>query len=179
MSNNGTSNGTFPIDEAGCVRRATHKQKGRTQWLAPGTAAVRYLHYGRIILDGGHKIEFSTGDRETGLICLRGSAQVCTGSSTYELAPYDAIYIPRDSEVEVAAGAEGCDLAEIAAPVTGDYPLQFVSFAKVRQDPALHFIARTPRFAAAALPDNLTAEGKLVLARRLVRDRVLRVASGS
>jgi 5-deoxy-glucuronate isomerase len=137
---NGTS-GTFPIDEAGCVRRGTHKQKGRTQWLAPGTAAVQHLHYGRIILDAGQKLEFSTANRETGLICLRGRAQVTTGGSTHELTPYDAIYIPRDSQIEVLAGAEGCDLAEVAAPVTGDYPLQFVPYATVRQDPALHFIA--------------------------------------
>ena len=145
MSNNGTSNGTFPIDEAGCVRRGTHKQKGRTQWLAPGTAAVRYLPYGRIILDAGGKMEFSTGERETGLICLRGRAEVRAAShnhpSTFELTPYDALYIPRDSEAQVLAGAGGCDLAEISAPVTGSYPLQFVSYAKVRQDPALHFMA--------------------------------------
>ena len=136
----------LPIDEAGCVRRGTHKQKGRTQWLAPGTAAVRYLHYGRIILDTGGKIEFSTGDRETGLICLAGKAQVRAGgnaseSAPHELTPYDALYIPRDSEAQVLAGAAGCDLAEISAPVTGSYPLQFVSYAKARQDPALHFVA--------------------------------------
>jgi hypothetical protein len=40
---------------------------------------------------------------------------------------------------------------------------------------ALHFIARTPRFAVRALPDDLTAEAKLVLARRLVRERCLSV----
>src|SRR6202789_2289903 len=146
MWTNETSNGTFPIDKTGFVRRGTKKQKGRTEWLAPGTAAVRYLHYGRIILDGGCSIDFSTGERETGLICLRGRAEVRAASRSYqsalhELTPYDAIYIPRDSEAQVLAGAEGCDLAEISAPVTGSYPLQFVSYAEVRQDPALHFTA--------------------------------------
>ena len=38
---------------------------------------------------------------------------------------------------------------------------------------ALHFIARTPRFTAMDLPDDLTADGKLVLVRRLVRARFL------
>jgi 5-deoxy-glucuronate isomerase len=156
MSNNGTSNGTFPIDEAGCVRRGTHKRKGRTEWLAPGAAAVRYLHYGRIILDAGGSVEFSTGDRETGLICLRGRAEVRAASRNHpstpheltpreltprELTPYDALYIPRDFGAQVLAGAGGCDLAEISAPVMGSYPLQFVSYAKVREDPALHFMA--------------------------------------
>jgi 5-deoxy-glucuronate isomerase len=118
-----SSNGTLSIDEAGCVRRGTHKQKGRTSWLAPGST-----------------VEFSTGERETGLICLRGAAQV-SAASRHELTPYDALYIPRDSDVRVISGPEGCDLAEVSAPVTGDYPLQFVSYAQVRQDPALHFTA--------------------------------------
>jgi 5-deoxy-glucuronate isomerase len=132
-----THNGTFPIDEAGCVRRATHKQKGRTQWLAPGTAALRYLHYARIILDGGAELEFSTCERETGLICLRGEATV----NSYRLTPYDALYLPRNNQAEILAGPQGCDVAEISAPVEGSYPLQFVPYSQVRQDPALHFIA--------------------------------------
>ncbi len=40
---------------------------------------------------------------------------------------------------------------------------------------AVQFIARTRRFAVRALPDDLTADGKVVLARRLVGDRVLSV----
>jgi hypothetical protein len=39
----------------------------------------------------------------------------------------------------------------------------------------LQFIARTPRFAVRTLPDDLTSEAKLVLARRLVRERCLTV----
>jgi 5-deoxy-glucuronate isomerase len=131
----------YPITEAGCIRRATNKGKGRTQWLAPGDGAVKHLHYGRIILDANASLEFSTGERETGLICLRGRATVAAHSQSFQFAPYDAIYIPRDEQVHVAAGAEGCDFAEVAAPVTGAYPLQFVSYREVRQDPTLHFTA--------------------------------------
>jgi len=39
--------------------------------------------------------------------------------------------------------------------------------------PALHFIARTPRFTPRSLPGDLTAEAQLALARRLVRERLL------
>jgi 5-deoxy-glucuronate isomerase len=135
------SDTAYPITETECVRRATHKGKGRTQWLAPGDGAVKHLHYGRIILDVGETIEFSTGERETGLICLRGRATVAAQSQSFDLTPYDAIYIPRDEQVRVAAGAEGCDFAEVAARVTGKYPLQFVAYKEVRQDPTLHFTA--------------------------------------
>jgi hypothetical protein len=41
---------------------------------------------------------------------------------------------------------------------------------------ALRFMVGTPRFKVRSLPDNLTDEAKLVLARRLVRDKFLTVA---
>ena len=41
--------------------------------------------------------------------------------------------------------------------------------------PALHFIAGAVRFRAGSLPGELGSEGKLVLARRLVRERLLNV----
>ena len=130
----------YPIIEAECVRRATHKVRGRTQWLAPGDGAVKHLHYGRIILDADRNLEFATAGRETGLISLRGHAEITSAGQRFQLTPYDGLYIPRDRDVRVDAGAEGCDLAEISAPVSGDYPMQFVSYQDVRQDPALHFI---------------------------------------
>jgi len=102
---------------------------------------VKHLHYGRIVLDAGHTLEFCTENRETGLICLGGRAEVTAASQTFTLEPYDGIYIPRDEQVRVAADQEGCDLAEVAAAVDRAYPLQFVSYAAVREDPTLHFKA--------------------------------------
>jgi len=127
------------------VVRATNKQKGRTRWLVPEKAAVRYLHYGRIILDSGDApLEFSTGTHETGLICLGGRAAVEVAAKRFELGRYDALCVPRESAVRVTPAEAGCDLAEISAPVTGQYPLQFVSFADVRGNPTLHFLAGGP-----------------------------------
>ena len=34
--------------------------------------------------------------------------------------------MPRDARFDVTAGSPGCDLAEVAAPVDGRYPVQFV-----------------------------------------------------
>lgn len=133
------------ITAESCVIRATHRQKGRTRWLAPETAAVRHLHYGRIILDSGDPpLEFPTGTHETGLICLRGSATVEAAAGRFDLAPYDALYVPRNTGVRVAPSDAGCDFAEISAPVSGQYPVQFVAFAEVRRDPSLHFAAGGP-----------------------------------
>ena len=78
---------------------------------------------------------------ETGLVCLKGSASITIEDATYQVVPYDALYVPRDATFEVKPGASGCDLAEIAAPVEQRYPVQFVKFSEVRQDPGLHFAA--------------------------------------
>jgi len=133
------------IDRATCVIRGTHRHKGRTLSVEPGSSAVRYLHYGRIIQDAGDApLEFETADHETGLIALKGAATVETGGQSFTLARYDALYVPRDCRVRITAGEAGCDLAEISAPVTGEYPLQFVAFDAVRRDPKLHFAAGGP-----------------------------------
>ena len=127
-----------------CFIKGTHKAKGRTRQLSPDNSATRNLYYGRIRIDAGDApIEFSTADHETGFICLNGSATVATGEASFQLNRYDALYIPRDSDVTVSSD-EGCDLAEISSPVENHYPLQFVEFQEVRKDPALHFIAGKP-----------------------------------
>jgi 5-deoxy-glucuronate isomerase len=125
-----------------CIVRNTAARKGRHVSVAPGSTASRYLHYGRIVLDKGDgPIRFDTSELETGLVCLKGSATVRTGGESFTMGRYDAIYVPRDASIEVAPGADGCDLAEIAAPVDRQYPVQFVSFAKVQQNPELRFKA--------------------------------------
>jgi len=128
------------MNQADCVVRATHVHKGRRNWLSPDKSAVHNLHYGRIILDpAAETLAFSTAQHETALICLSGEAQVGAEDRLFQLTRYDSLYVPRDTGVTVAAGAGGCDLAEISAPVSDRYPLQFVAFADVRRNPALHF----------------------------------------
>jgi 5-deoxy-glucuronate isomerase len=134
---------TLSIDR--CVVRATHTRKGRTRALDPATTAARHLHYGRVILDAGEApLCFPTNTHETGLVALRGRAEVRAGGRSFTLAPYDALYVPRDSEVEVRPGPEGCDVAEFSAAVEGTYPLQFVAWEDVQKDPGLHFKAGAP-----------------------------------
>jgi 5-deoxy-glucuronate isomerase len=131
------------LDPRTCVLRATHKPKGRTRPLTPETAPLRHLHYGRILLDAGAApLEFATGGHETGLICLGGGAAVeVDDAHCFALARYDSLYVPRGSRVRLKPSEAGCDLAEISAPVAGDYPIQFVPFSAVTADPMLHFRA--------------------------------------
>jgi 5-deoxy-glucuronate isomerase len=132
------------IDPATCVVKGTHKQKGRTNSVSPGVTASRNLYYGRIIIEAGDgPIDFENGTHETGLVCLNGSGNVTTGGKTFAMNRYDALYVPRDSQITVASDA-GVDLAEISAPVENQYPLQFVAFDEIRKDSALHFTAGKP-----------------------------------
>ena len=136
---------TYPISSAGCIVRNTGALKGRTQAVAPGLVASRHLHYGRIVLDAGDApVRFDTAGLETGFIALRGSASIQADKRAFTLDRYDALYVPRDTQVEVKAGRDGCDLAEIAAPVEGKYPLQFIDFDDVQKNPGLHFAAGGP-----------------------------------
>jgi 5-deoxy-glucuronate isomerase len=129
-----------------CIVRNTAAQKGRTQAIAPGrTAASRHLHYGRIILSPGDApITVDGGGNETGFVCLGGSATATVDGTSYVLGRYDALYVPRDTSVSIAAGPDGCDLAEIAAPVSKRHPVQHVKFADVQANPGLHFNAGGP-----------------------------------
>src|SRR5687767_11283590 len=130
-----------PIRRETCVVKETHKRPGRTISVEPGKTASRNLYYGRIILEAGAEVlGFETQTRETGLICLNGSAAVAAGDESFTLNRYDALYLPRDSAVRVST-VDGCDLAEVAAPVEKRYPIQFVSFADVRNVPDIHFMA--------------------------------------
>jgi 5-deoxy-glucuronate isomerase len=124
-----------------CIVRNTAARHGRTRTVAPGTTAMRELNYGRIILDGGERLTVEPGEFETGLICLKGAATIVAGGQTFAVTPYDTLYVPRDVTFEVTAGAPGCDLAELAAKVAHRYPLQFVRFADVQNNPGLHFRA--------------------------------------
>jgi 5-deoxy-glucuronate isomerase len=155
------------ISPGTCIVRATGSQSGRTTAISPGTAASRHLHYGRIILPAGAgSTRVETGDKETGFVCLMGRATVTVGGSPapYALGRYDALYVPRDAGVEIAPGPDGCDLAEIAAPVAKRHPVQHVRFEDVRKDPGLHFAAGGP----AAKRDLNVLIGKNVEAGRIM-----------
>lgn len=128
-----------------CIIRNTAAAKGRNLTVTPETTAARHLHYGRIVLGAGDEaIGADPGSRETGLICLKGSAAVGLGADRYTLNLYDALYIPRATPFTVEPGALGCDLAEISALVERSYPVQFVAYQDVQKDAGLHFKAGAP-----------------------------------
>ncbi len=90
------------------VFRKTNAQAGRHLAVTPANSTMRHLSYGRIILNAAKPlVSFSDGTQETGLICLAGSGAVKIAGSEYNLGQFDAIYIPRDSSIEVSTKTTG------------------------------------------------------------------------
>jgi hypothetical protein len=91
--------------------------------------------------------------------------------------PRDADGVGLDTVVEKNAGMV-CRVVAQGDGIAIQFPgNQVAGPAKVAS--ALHFIACTPRFAVRTLPDDLTADGKLVLVKRLVREGLLTVAAAA
>jgi 5-deoxy-glucuronate isomerase len=123
------------------VFRKTNAHVGRHISVSPENSTMKHLSYGRIILNSSTpSVSFSNGNRETGLICLSGRASVTTAGSETKLSQYDAIYIPRDSSVEVSTDA-AVDIAEFSSDVERKYPLQVVRYAEISKDPGMKFDA--------------------------------------
>jgi 5-deoxy-glucuronate isomerase len=130
-----------PLDPQRLIFSGTASYQGRSVSVSPANSDLRHLCYGRILLGGNvAEVGFSTGSRETALLCMRGRCRVEVDGSAYELNRYDAIYVSRGSWVLVRAVDE-VDLVECAAEVEGDYPLQVVRYAMIKDDPALKFRA--------------------------------------
>jgi 5-deoxy-glucuronate isomerase len=146
------------------VFRKTNAQTGRHVAVTPENSTMRHLSYSRIILNSDKPlISFSNGDHETALICLSGNALVKTAGREVELEQYDAIYIPRDSEIEVWTKSS-VDLAEFGADVKGTYPLKVVRYSDVSNNPKMKFVAGGPgskRELNILIADNVAA-GRLL-----------------
>ena len=126
------------------VFRKTNAKTGRHSAVTQDNSTMQHLRYGRIILnDSEPNATFATKNRETGLICLSGEADVKIDSIDAHLKQYDAVYIPRDSSVTVRTRA-AVDIAEFSADVDHRYPLQIVRFADISKDSGLSFSAGGP-----------------------------------
>jgi 5-deoxy-glucuronate isomerase len=131
-----------PIEKM--VFRKTNAQTGRHLAVTPANSTMRHLSYGRIILDAAKPlVSFSNGTQETGLICLAGNGTVKIAGNEYNLGQFDAIYIPRDSAIEVSTKTT-VDFAEFSAGVKGKYPLKVVRYADVAKDPGMKFVTGNP-----------------------------------
>ena len=130
--------GTGRVVREGNVFHNTHAHSGRKVAITPENSSMRHLCYAHLKLDSATpEVSFSTNNHETAIICLSGQAEFEVGSSRFILAKYDAVYIPKGSQVQVRG--ESTDLAEFSSDVDGNYPLQIVRYEEIQKDKSLHF----------------------------------------
>jgi 5-deoxy-glucuronate isomerase len=123
------------------VFRNTDAQVGRHISVTPKNSTNEHLSYGRIRLNTQNSsVSFPNGKEETGFLVLSGEAVVKTAGREIKLGQYDALYIPRDSQITVAT-KNAVDIAEFSAPVDNKYPLQYVNYEEMCKDPGLKFDA--------------------------------------
>src|SRR5260370_617621 len=126
------------------IFRKTNAHTGRHVSVTPQNSTMRHLAYGRIILNSSKpSVSFSNGEREIGVLCLAGSAAVKVAGKESEIGKFDAIYVPRDSSIEISTN-DSVDLAELSSDVTGRSPLKVVRYADVQKDPGLKFATGGP-----------------------------------
>ena len=146
------------------IVRKTNAHTGSRVCISPKNSSLSHLAYSRIILNAANPSEsLSTGDRETGLICLSGEGTVSVDGKEIPVAQRDAIYIPRDSAVKIAT-KKSADLAEFSCDVANRYPLQVVRASEIAKDPGLQFTTGTPgciRHLQMLLAKNIQA-GRLI-----------------
>ena len=144
--------------------RDTHKGRGRTHAVLPERPS-RHLRYGRVILDGADAPVALRHRRVRDRAHLPGRV----GRRHRQRAAPHAEPLRRDLRAArrargSAPDAAGCDLAEVAAPVTTVHDVQVVRFADIRQDPTLHVAAGGPT----AMRDLNVLIGKNVRAGRIM-----------
>jgi len=123
------------------VFRKTDAYTGRHISVTPNNSTNQHLSYGRIRLTSENpSISFANGREETGFLVLSGEAAVTVAEKEFHLAKYDALYIPRDSQISVRTKGT-VDIAEFSAPVENKYPVQYVNFEEMCKDPGLKFDA--------------------------------------
>ncbi|HEV2962601.1 MAG TPA: 5-deoxy-glucuronate isomerase [Candidatus Angelobacter sp.] len=125
------------------IFRKTNAHSGRRVVITPENSSMKHLCYARTMLDTSTpEVSFSTGVRETAMICLAGEAEFEVENQKFTLSKYDGVYIPKASQVQIRS--KSVDLAEFSAEVEGDYPLQIVKYQDVQTDKSLHFVTGGP-----------------------------------
>jgi 5-deoxy-glucuronate isomerase len=133
-----------PIPVGKMVFRKTNAHAGRSLSVTPANSTNRHLYYARILLGPSvPSVSFETEDRETGLLCLAGEADVTLPGQSFQLKQYDALYVPRDMSIKLQSSSSA-DVAEFSAPVRTEFPVQFIPYSSVREDSSLSFKTGTP-----------------------------------
>lgn len=142
----------------------TAQHQGRKLIITPENSDLKYLSYGRIILNQAiPTVAIETRNQEIALICIKGKGTVSYSGRDELIAPYDTVYIPIGGKINISTESE-LDLVECSAPATISTDYTFVRFNEVKTHPTLHVTAGKESYCR----DMYTLIGEKIPASRLL-----------
>lgn len=122
----------------------TAKKRGRNWVITPDNSELEALGYARIILDQEvSKTEYQNSDFEAALICLRGEGTVTIGSDTFEVKPYDSVFLPPGYKGRIETESS-LDILESTAPSDQSGEPVFIPFEEINEDEELTQMLDSP-----------------------------------
>lgn len=119
------------------------------------------LGYARTVLDGEvNRAEYENPNFEAALICMHGEGTVQLGSKTFELEPYDTVFVPPGNKGSIETDGS-LDILESTAPATHEGEPVFIPFEELNQDEELTQMLSEPpsqRKLHRIIDDNVPAE---------------------
>lgn len=112
----------------------TASKKGKHIVITPVNSYMKYLSYGRIIMDSEMKPEMiETGKEEMALICVRGEANITLDGRSYSIDSYDSIYLPKGYHCSINTESK-VDLIMASAPSNGEYEAVVIKYKDIVKD---------------------------------------------
>lgn len=124
--------------------RNTADKKGRNWIITPDNSELEALGYARIILDEEvSSVEYENPDFEAALICLGGKGTVKIGGESFEVEPYDAIFLPPGNKGIIETDSS-MDIQESTAPSSRSGDPVFIPFDDLNEDEELTQMLDSP-----------------------------------
>ncbi|MEX0770873.1 MAG: 5-deoxy-glucuronate isomerase [Balneolaceae bacterium] len=115
----------------------TASQKGRNWIITPENSELEVLGYARTILDQEvKKVQYENPDYEAALFCLHGKGTVRIGSETFNVSPYDTLFLPPGQTGYIETDSS-LDILESTAPSDASGSPVFIPFKELEQDEEL------------------------------------------
>lgn len=114
--------------------------------FTPESAKLEWLSCGEYTIEPGAKSETLRQPADESLLFMwKGSAEVEVGGKSYELAPYDTLYIPRGAEFQISnLKSEVARVIQCSATAEHVHPVHHSSFAEYskREDRIRHLAGK-------------------------------------
>lgn len=119
----------------------TGKQKGRHSYINPANSELKFLSYGRVVLEqSSGEIQVDSGENEIAFVCLKGNAYFMVNQRKYTTEKHDAIYIPGNTSCLIGTESK-VDLVECSAPSRKQSSVTLVKYEEIKNDSELHMSA--------------------------------------